>query len=216
MMGRLARETDEGKKIAVVLDNARFHHAMALTDLYAPGRALERITPIYMPPLRPRPWVPQNTCRTPPRTISPTPARSPRRTPSRPSAPTSPTAPSTTTSSTYQSHHPTPILFNFSHTFPTSTYLSPILLRSTPRRMGERYVHATKLRSRWGALSSAPVPAPFPLAGLGQGGLADGAGAVIIPGPLILDSSAILLGSDWERASVLDRAAVYGGLSAGM
>ena len=55
MMDRLARETDEGKKIAVVLDNARFHHAKALTDLYAPGRALERITPIYMPPYAPDP-----------------------------------------------------------------------------------------------------------------------------------------------------------------
>ena len=66
-------------------------------------------------PLRPRPWVPQNTCGTLPRTISPTPARSPRRTPSRPSPPTSPTAPSTTTSSTSQSHHHTPILFNSSH-----------------------------------------------------------------------------------------------------
>ena len=75
MMGRLARETDEGKKIAVVLDNARFHHAKALNDLYAPGQALERITPIYMPPLRPRPWVPQNTYGTPLKTISPTPAR---------------------------------------------------------------------------------------------------------------------------------------------
>ena len=53
MMDRLARETDEGKKIAVVLDNARFHHAKALTDLYAPGRTLERITPIYMPPTPP-------------------------------------------------------------------------------------------------------------------------------------------------------------------
>ena len=53
MMGRLARETDEGKKIAVVLDNASFHHAKALTDLYATGRALERITPIYMPPYAP-------------------------------------------------------------------------------------------------------------------------------------------------------------------
>ena len=49
MMDRLQRETDEGKKIAVVLDNARFHHAKALNDLYAPGRDLERITPIYMP-----------------------------------------------------------------------------------------------------------------------------------------------------------------------
>ena len=75
MMGRLARETDEGKKIAVVLDNARFHHAKALNDLYAPGQALERITPIYMPPLRPRPWDPQNTYGTPPKPTSPTPAR---------------------------------------------------------------------------------------------------------------------------------------------
>ena len=48
MMGRLARETDEGKKIAVVLDNARFHHAKALNDLYAPGQALERITELRL------------------------------------------------------------------------------------------------------------------------------------------------------------------------
>ena len=53
MMERLQRETDEGKKIAVVLDNARFHHARALTDLYAPGQVLERITPIYLPPYAP-------------------------------------------------------------------------------------------------------------------------------------------------------------------
>ncbi|WP_412768250.1 transposase [Actinomyces israelii] len=52
-MDRLARETDEGKKIAFVLGNARFHHAKALTDLYAPGRVLERITPIYIPPYAP-------------------------------------------------------------------------------------------------------------------------------------------------------------------
>ena len=32
-------------------------------------------------------------------------------------------------------------------TFPASTYLSPILLGVKLRRMGERYVHATKLRS---------------------------------------------------------------------
>ena len=117
MMGRLARESGEKKKIAVVLDNTRFHHAKALNALYAPGQALERITPIYMPPLRPRPWVPPSTYGTPPRTISPTSARSPRRTPSRPSPPTSPTAPSTTTSSTSQSHRHTPILFNSSHMF---------------------------------------------------------------------------------------------------
>ncbi len=67
-------------------------------------------------PLRPRPWVPPSTHATPPEPAPPTPARSPRRTPSRPSPPTSPTAPSTTTSSTSQSHRPTPILFNSSHT----------------------------------------------------------------------------------------------------
>ena len=49
---RLQRET-ETEKIAVVLDNARFHHAKALTGLYEPGRLLERITPIYLPPYAP-------------------------------------------------------------------------------------------------------------------------------------------------------------------
>ena len=49
---RLQRETETGK-IAVVLDNARFHHAKALTALYEPGRLLERITPIHPPPYAP-------------------------------------------------------------------------------------------------------------------------------------------------------------------
>ena len=49
---RLQRETEAGK-IAVVLDNARFHHAKALTGLYEPGRLLERITPIHLPPYAP-------------------------------------------------------------------------------------------------------------------------------------------------------------------
>ena len=49
---RLQRET-EAEKIAVVLDNARFHHAKALTVLYEPGRLLERITPIHPPPYAP-------------------------------------------------------------------------------------------------------------------------------------------------------------------
>ena len=49
---RLQRET-ETEKIAVVLDNARFHHAKALTGLYEPGRLLERITPIHLPPYAP-------------------------------------------------------------------------------------------------------------------------------------------------------------------
>ena len=49
---RLQRET-EIEKIAVVLDNARFHHAKALTALYEPGRLLERITPVFLPPYAP-------------------------------------------------------------------------------------------------------------------------------------------------------------------
>ena len=49
---RLQRET-ETEKIAVVLDNARFHHARALTGLHEPGRLLERITPIHLPPYAP-------------------------------------------------------------------------------------------------------------------------------------------------------------------
>ena len=49
---RLQRETGT-EKIAVVLDNARFHHAKALTDLYEPGQLLERITPIHLPPYAP-------------------------------------------------------------------------------------------------------------------------------------------------------------------
>ena len=49
---RLQRETTT-EKIAVVLDNARFHHAKALTSLYQPGQLLERITPIFLPPYAP-------------------------------------------------------------------------------------------------------------------------------------------------------------------
>ena len=49
---RLQRETETGK-IAVVLDNARSHHAKALTALYEPGRLLERITPVFLPPYAP-------------------------------------------------------------------------------------------------------------------------------------------------------------------
>ena len=41
------------EKIAVVPDNARPHHAKALTGLYEPGRLLERITPIHPPPYAP-------------------------------------------------------------------------------------------------------------------------------------------------------------------
>ena len=49
---RLQRETRE-EKIAVVLDNARFHHAKMLTGLHEPGQLLERITPIHLPPYAP-------------------------------------------------------------------------------------------------------------------------------------------------------------------
>ena len=49
---RLQRETEAGE-IAVVLDNARFHHAKALTALYEPGQLLERITPVFLPPYAP-------------------------------------------------------------------------------------------------------------------------------------------------------------------
>jgi transposase len=52
MLARLQRETP-GTKIAVVLDNASFHHAKDLTKLFAPGEALERITPIFLPPYAP-------------------------------------------------------------------------------------------------------------------------------------------------------------------
>ena len=49
---RLQHETGTGK-IAVVPDNARSHHARALTGLHGPGRLLERITPIHPPPYAP-------------------------------------------------------------------------------------------------------------------------------------------------------------------
>ena len=49
---RLQRET-EAEKIAVVPDNARPHHAKALTALHEPGQPLERITPIHPPPYAP-------------------------------------------------------------------------------------------------------------------------------------------------------------------
>ena len=48
----LQQETGTGKT-AVVPDNARPHHARALTALYEPGRLLERITPIHLPPYAP-------------------------------------------------------------------------------------------------------------------------------------------------------------------
>lgn len=52
MLARLQRETSQ-EKIAVVLDNAGFHHAKALVQLFEPGQELQRITPIYLPPYAP-------------------------------------------------------------------------------------------------------------------------------------------------------------------
>ncbi|WP_315334513.1 transposase, partial [Propionibacterium acidifaciens] len=48
----LQQETGTGKT-AVVPDNARPHHARALTDLHEPDRLLERITPVFLPPYAP-------------------------------------------------------------------------------------------------------------------------------------------------------------------
>ena len=52
MLARLQRETP-GRKIAVVLDNASFHHAKDLTELFSPGEVLERVTPVFLPPYAP-------------------------------------------------------------------------------------------------------------------------------------------------------------------
>ena len=59
MMDRLARETDEGKKIAVVLDNARFHHAQGPDQ------------PIH-PPVGPQGASRPSTCPPTPPTLGPT------------------------------------------------------------------------------------------------------------------------------------------------
>jgi transposase len=52
MLARLQRETPR-EKIAVVIDNASFHHAKELGKLFSSGEALERITPIFLPPYAP-------------------------------------------------------------------------------------------------------------------------------------------------------------------
>lgn len=49
---RLACETDNDK-IAVVLDNAGFHHAKALKEKLGPGGQLENLRLIYLPPYAP-------------------------------------------------------------------------------------------------------------------------------------------------------------------
>ena len=111
---RLQRET-EAEKIAVVLDNARFHHAKALTGLHEPGRLLERITPIHPPPYAPdhnSVGHVRNAARNNIATIQ-------HETPKKPSAHpphTSPATPSTTTPNTSHPAKPETILFHDGHT----------------------------------------------------------------------------------------------------
>ena len=101
---RLQRET-KTDRLAVVLDNARPHHAKALTGLYEPGQLLERITPIYLPPYAPDHNPVEhvrNAARSNIATIQ-------RETPKKPSARpphTSPAAPPTTNSNTFHSAKP--------------------------------------------------------------------------------------------------------------
>ena len=97
------------------LNNARLHHAKALTGLYRPGRLLERITPLFSC-RRTRPTTtPSSTSGALPRTISRTSSTSPRTRPSEHSPHTSPDAPSTTTSNTYPNPDQKPILFYDRH-----------------------------------------------------------------------------------------------------
>ena len=112
-LDRLQRET-EAEKIAVVLDNARFHHARALTGLHGPGRLLERITPIHLPPYAPDHNPVEHVWNAAKSNI----ANIQRETPKKPSARlphTSPAAPSTTTSSTSHPAKPETILFHDDH-----------------------------------------------------------------------------------------------------
>lgn len=51
-LARLVRETDS-TRIAVVLDNARFHHSRTLKSMLAPGGQLEHLQLIYLPPYAP-------------------------------------------------------------------------------------------------------------------------------------------------------------------
>ncbi|WP_415635224.1 transposase [Propionibacterium acidifaciens] len=110
---RLQRETEAGK-IAVVPDNARSHHAKALTGLYEPCRLLERITPVFLPPYAPDHNPAEhvrNTAKNNTTTIQ-------HETPKKPSARpphTSPAEHSTTTSNTSHPAKPETILFHDGH-----------------------------------------------------------------------------------------------------
>ncbi|WP_314711763.1 transposase [Propionibacterium acidifaciens] len=96
---RLQRET-EAEKIAVVPDNARFHHAKMLAGLYEPGQLLERITPIHPPPYAPDHTIRSSTSGTRPGTTSRTFSARPPKKPSARPPHTSPAEHSTTTSNT--------------------------------------------------------------------------------------------------------------------
>ena len=104
---RLHRETEAGK-IAVVLDNARFHHAKALTGLYEPGQLLD--TPIYLPPYAPDHNPAEHVWNAAKSNITKPPKK-----PSAHSSHTLPAAPLTTTSSTSHFAKPEAILFHDSH-----------------------------------------------------------------------------------------------------
>ena len=114
-MNRLVRETDS-EKIAVVLDNAGFHHAKAVTELFKPGQQLERITPIFLSPYAPDHNPVEHVWDTAKNHIANTSNTTPRKRPTQHSSATSPAAPSTATSNTYQTSHQHTISFNSGHT----------------------------------------------------------------------------------------------------
>ena len=98
-LDRLQHETGTGKT-AIALDNARFHHARALTGLHQPGQLLERITPIHPPPYAPDHTIRSSTSGTRPGTTSRTFSARPPKKPSARPPHTSPAEHSTTTSNT--------------------------------------------------------------------------------------------------------------------
>ena len=97
------------------LNNARLHHAKALTGLYQPGRLLERITLYFPAAVRARPQPGRARLEHCQKQYREHPARDPRTRPSEHSPHTSPDAPSTTTSNTYPNPDQKPILFYDRH-----------------------------------------------------------------------------------------------------
>lgn len=111
-MDRLQHET-RNDKIAVVLDNSRFHHAKTLTSPLEPGQILDHITPIHLPPYAPE-HNPTEHVRNATKGHIANIQRAPKKH-STPSVPTSPDAHSTTTSNTPQSKPKLAALFQYSH-----------------------------------------------------------------------------------------------------